>query len=82
MADLDPEDVSRALGEAIQSALPGEMATRWVVVVETVDVETGERALWTQAPEGQKRWDTLGLVEYCKNVELAAQVADRIQNDD
>lgn len=78
---LDPEAVRAALADAISAALPGEMVTRWVAVVETID-EQGERALWHMSPTGQKVWDTLGMVRHVELVETATRIRDYIDDDD
>lgn len=75
MADLDSEAVRTALANAVSTALPGEMVTRWVAIVETIDDE-GVRALWLQAAEHQKSWDTLGLLRYADHLEAASIIRD------
>lgn len=72
---IDPDGVREAMANAVSTALPGEMVTRWVAIVETIDDE-GVRALWLQAAEGQKSWDTLGLLRYADHLEAASIVRD------
>lgn len=80
MAELDPDQVTVKMRHAVETALGGEMVTRFVVIAETID-ENGVRALWTQAADGQKAWDTLGLLRFAEHQELAAEVRTQIQGD-
>lgn len=70
---LDNEAVREALGNAIASALPGEITTRWVTLVETMD-EDGEVGIWLMCPAGQKAWHTLGMLRHAEHMEQAATV--------
>lgn len=64
-----------ALSDLIQQIDPNAMLTRWVVLAEIVDAE-GERGLWTLSAPDQRAWDTLGLLDYARALEHAAQRAD------
>ena len=74
------EPLSRALadrmGDAVQDAYPGDVLIKWVAVVETLDSETGKRALITATSEGMPAWDSLGLLTYGVQLEQAAAVHD------
>ena len=51
-----------AVSELIQQLQPGSMVQRFVLVVETIDDE--DRWLSAFTAPGQKRWDTMGLLQY------------------
>lgn len=70
----ETSDVQRDLGDAVTEAMTkhGEMVARWVVAVETIDHESGERGLWGIAMPGMKVWDTLGMLSYLSEVERAS----------
>lgn len=81
MARIDPEDMRVAAGGAISGLLAGgqgEMVTRWVLIVETID-DKGERAAWTLAPPDAKTWDTLGLLAFGMQLEQAKAVTDELE---
>jgi hypothetical protein len=62
--------------EAIRQVLARHetsMVTRWCAVIEVANVE-GPRGLWCLTPDGTSAWDTLGMLEYAKTLELAALV--------
>lgn len=67
------DEVGRAaeLGEAIAQTVGKDMVVRWVAVVEVIDGETGQRAVWCLAPEGHMPWDTFGLLGFALERERA-----------
>lgn len=71
---LEPGQAQAIAGDMIADLVhridEGGMATRWVILAEVVDAD-GERACWTLTPDGQRIWDTLGLVEYARLLEYA-----------
>lgn len=69
---MTDRDVADELGSAVAQVLGkhGQMATRWVVLVELIDAE-GERGLWLEAPDDMRSWDTLGLLDYAGSLERA-----------
>jgi hypothetical protein len=73
--------VHDALSAAIPAAIPDEMVTRWVCLIETID-ERGKRALWLQSADGMQAWDHVGMLRYALDVELAGTVHDRFQERD
>jgi hypothetical protein len=64
-----------AVSDLISKIDQGAMATRFALLIEVVDAE-GERGLWAISPDGQKAWDTLGLLQYAIQLEQAASVRD------
>ncbi len=68
----EPERVERQIGESISAALraSGEFVNRWVALIETVD-EQGRRGIWTATSEGLTAWDSLGMLEFAKQREMA-----------
>lgn len=73
------DDVTEALAEAFRKT--GFMATKWAVIAEVID-ENGERSLWTLAPTGQLAWDTLGLLEFARQLEQADAVSNILEADE
>lgn len=77
MSDFDPsmfdgptpERVAAAGAEAAQSfldQLSEDLSTgKFVMLVEAVDPQ-GERCMWMAVAQGQKQWDSLGLLEYAR----------------
>jgi 2-keto-3-deoxy-L-rhamnonate aldolase RhmA len=85
VSDVDIEQLRRDVGAAIAEAVSRHersMVSRWVAVVETIEAADGVRGLWCLAPDDLKKWDTLGLLTFALDVERAATVADRIQDDE
>lgn len=82
-ADEGPsqEDFAAAFEAAIADVLPGELTTRWVFLVETIDAD-GERGVWMQAPPGAKPWDTLGLLRQAEHMELAATIREALADEE
>lgn len=60
-----------AVADLIAKVDPGAMATKFVLLAEVIDAE-GDRCLWVCAREGQKPWDSLGLLQYGIALEQAA----------
>jgi hypothetical protein len=75
-------DVSTSVNDALSGALNdhGDMLVRWALCAEVIDAE-GERGLWTLAPEGQKAWDTLGLLTYATQREQAEVVRAKLEDE-
>lgn len=74
-------EIREAVNDALATALvpEGDMLVRWVVCAEVIDQE-GDRAVWALAPEGQKAWDSLGLLTYAVQLEQAAAVRDKLED--
>lgn len=70
--------VAADLNQAIRDALGkhGIVAIRHVVIVEGLDPEDSERALWTNTSEGLTRWDSAGMLTYALHMEQAATLRD------
>jgi len=65
-------DIDRRLLDVIGQHDPTSLPTgKWVVLVEVVDADTSQRALWALVPTGQTVWDTLGMVDYAQRMEGA-----------
>jgi hypothetical protein len=69
------EDEAQELAEHVQSALAdavhdldGSMLTRYVACVEVID-PSGERALWVLSTRDMKAWETVGFLEYARDLE-------------
>lgn len=50
------EAVEQAVSEALRT-VDGAMLTRWVLLAEVIDGESGERAVWCLTPDDAKAWD-------------------------
>lgn len=73
--------VESAVSEALRTA-DGAMLTRWVLLAEVIDGESGERAVWCLTPDAAKAWDVLGLLVYAQQIEQAGIVSDHLDGDD
>lgn len=74
----DPQDTAQSVVEAVRGALganAGEMATRVVVIAETMDAD-GQVALWSATDDDSKSWQTLGLLMWAVQREQAGIVKD------
>lgn len=81
-------DDDRSLGQIIEQAVNDAIekivqehehgfVLKWVGIVETVG-EDGTRGVWTMTSDNVKAWDTLGLLEYGKQLQNAQFIADRL----
>lgn len=61
-----------AIADLVQKLDPGSMVTRYIVLIEVVDSDS-DRGVWHFTAPGASAWDTLGLLEYGKSQEYAAQ---------
>ena len=74
----DDKDTARAVVGAVRDALVaevGEVATRVVVLAETIDAD-GLLALWSATDDDSKPWQTLGLLMWAVQREQAQMVQD------
>jgi len=69
--------VADAVGAAIGAAVGTDVVLKWVALVEVIDGDTNERGLWCLTPDGVTAWDTLGMLEYAKQLELAQTVREQ-----
>jgi hypothetical protein len=72
---MPADDDARDLADQVQGALAdllhrrdNAMLTRFVVVAEVIEQE-GERALWLLAPRDMKAWESIGMLEYARDLE-------------
>lgn len=74
---MSDRQVADDLGQAVAEVLSkhGQMATRWVVLVEVIEGD-GNRGLWIEAPEDMRQWETLGLLEFARAHECAKMTND------
>ena len=76
----DGAAIEADLGQAIADTLAkheGGFVTKWVALIETVDPD-GERGLWAATSDDVKAWDTMGLLQYG----LQLQVAQTLHGDE
>ena len=74
----DQDDTIRA---AVTAAAHGSMITRYVVIAETIDPDSGEQLIEDISPDRQPIWDTLGLIDFTRAV-MHASVARGSLDDD
>lgn len=67
------------VAELVRRIDPGAMATKFVLLVETVDPD-GVRAPWFLAPDETKVYDRLGLIEYARMREYHADLLARLDD--
>jgi len=73
----EADRVVEAVGAAIGAAVGTDLVLKWVALVEVIDGDTNERGLWCLAPKEMTAWDTLGMLEYAKQLELAQTVREQ-----
>lgn len=68
------EQLQRSLDHVLADTLhrhDGSIVNRWIVLADVMDPE-GERALVSLAQADMKPWDSLGMLEFARQVEQAA----------
>jgi hypothetical protein len=76
----DGEQIEPAPGKAIEQVIAEQergFVLKWVAIVETCG-EDGSRGVWTMTSNDVKAWDTLGLLEYGKQLQVAQVINDRL----
>lgn len=80
-----PEQQDNAAVEAVNlylSKLGQDMGTgRFVLLIEAIGIESGERCVCQSAAKDQTVWDTLGLIDYARASEVAQLTALRVNGD-
>ena len=71
--DLMADGIATAVGK------DGDMPTRWVAVVETLDVD-GKRCVWRMVSDGLTSWDAAALHDYALT-KLRARMARDVTDD-
>lgn len=77
-------DIETAVNEAIEQAVrehEGGFTIRWIAIIETAG-PNGDRGVWTMTSPDVKAWDTLGLLEYGKQLQVAQVLNDRDDDDE
>jgi hypothetical protein len=59
------EQWEKDLGEAIVEAAEGALVTKFLVIAETINGETGEPQLEWFASSAMAVWDKIGFLRYC-----------------
>jgi hypothetical protein len=62
-------EINAAIEEIIRTH-EGGFTLKWVALVETVAPD-GERGVWTMTSADVKSWDTLGLLEFGRQKQIA-----------
>ena len=65
--DLMSDGIANAVGR------DGDIPTRWVAVVETLDAD-GKRCVWRMVSDGLTSWDAAALHDYAL-IKLRARIA-------
>ena len=68
------EDALGFVGQLIQKVQPGSMVQKFVLLVETIDNE--DRWISAFTAPGQKRWDSMGMLDYGLNLERNTVLTD------
>ena len=76
----DAEDT--ALRDAIGKVAHGSIVTRYVIVAETIDADTGEHVLEDIAPNPQPIWDSVGLLDFVLTTWRASIARNVIDGDE
>jgi hypothetical protein len=71
--DLMADGIATAVGK------DGDMPTRWVAVVETLDVD-GKQCVWRMVSDGLTSWDAAALHDYALT-KLRARMARDATDD-
>ena len=66
------EKMQQAVSRVIGEVYPGDLVTRFVVVAESLDGESSNRAIITATAPQATTWDLLGLLGYAYERERAA----------
>lgn len=84
MADPLARQLNEAMQQAVQQVVggvyPGDLVTRFVVVAETIDGDTGKQTVVTAATPNLAAWDSLGLLTWALQMEQALAVSDRLED--
>lgn len=69
---MDENEVAEKVGAAITAIMceTGNATIKWSTTIDVLD-PSGERILYTLAPDGQPSWDTLSLLAFHTSVELS-----------
>jgi hypothetical protein len=63
-----------ALNELLAKLWPGDVMTGFVLVMETMDADTGAKSIVSNANNGAAPWDTYGLLEWARLKEDSAMI--------
>lgn len=78
------ERALQAVGDFLQTVQPNSMVQKFVLLVETIDGD--DRWLSAFTAPGQKRWDSMGMLQYGltleRNTVLRAEPYDDDHDDD
>jgi len=72
VSEPDGDAIQTAVNEAIETVIrehEGGFTIRWVALVETAG-PGGARGVWTMTSPDVMAWDTLGLLEYGKQMQV------------
>lgn len=79
-----PADVNEkalaAIADFIQQVQPGAMTQKFVLLVETIDED--DRWLSAFVAPGQKRWDSMGLLDYGLTMERNTSLVSEEDDDE
>lgn len=79
----DGDLIQAAINEAIETVIrehEGGFTIRWVALVETAGPD-GCRGVWTMTSPDVMAWDTLGLLEYGKQMQVRQLVTPGEEDD-
>ena len=76
----DAEDT--ALRDAIGKVAHGAIVTRYVIVAETIDADTGEPVIEDITPNTQPIWDSVGILDFVLTTWRASIARNVIDGDE
>ena len=74
------EKALAAIADFIQQVQPGSITQKFVLLVETIDED--DRWLSAFVAPGQKRWDSMGLLDYGLTMERNTRLDLDVDGDD
>jgi hypothetical protein len=74
------ERMQRAVQEAASDLWPGDLVTRFIVIAEVLDGDTGDRVGVGAATPGAKTWDSAGLLQFGLQLEQAKITAEYVRD--
>lgn len=79
--DDNCEKVNAALSEIV-AADDGSLVTKWVLVIEVVNVNDELPNLWMMSSENMTSWQSKGMLMHALDRERSATFAESLREDD
>lgn len=59
----------------------GQLMSRWVIVTEGIDMDTGDKQLFLHTSEGMESWDIEGFLRRAIRLMLSDEESEDIEDD-